>query len=408
MKLFLFDERSTDAWHPFSLTRPAAELLFGAHLLRERLERFAGRPCTATLTRGWLSSFAEPGGPVAHSRDSGLPPGEKLLLSSRFVPGDGERFEGRGNRPVLLVSGSSVAGCYLPEGSAAPGSEWLEVPDGVPLDGDWVERPVVGDLLGGVWNLIALNAERLAADLTAAARGSGMADGRVSAASRVGEGPVHLGQDVRIEPGVVFDTRRGPVRLADGVDVRAGARLEGPLYAGPGTQLLGGSYSSLSAGPQCRLRGEIEDSVILGYTNKAHDGFLGHAYLGRWVNLGALTTNSDLKNNYGPVRLGGPDGEVETGLLKLGCLLGDHVKTAIGTRINTGSVIGAGSNLFGDAMPAKWVPPFSWGSARAAPVYAKDRFLEVAETVMRRRDEPFDAATRKWLAACWSEARGDG
>jgi hypothetical protein len=157
----------------------------------------------------------------------------------------------------------------------------------------------------------------------------------------------------------------------------------------------------------CRLRGEIEESVILGHSNKAHDGFLGHSYVGRWVNLGAMTTNSDLKNNYGPVRLGSPSGPVETGLTKLGCLLGDHVKTAIGTRINTGTVVGAGANLFGDSIPPAWVRPFAWGSDPAGPLFKQDRFLRLAKRVLERRGVEYDEQTDAWLAACWKAGAGE-
>jgi len=207
---------------------------------------------------------------------------------------------------------------------------------------------------------------------------------------------------------VVFDTRNGPIQLADAVEVRAGCRIEGPLYAGPSTVLLGGSIGTSSFGPVCRLRGEVEESTILGYVNKAHDGFLGHSYLGRWVNLGAMTTNSDLKNNYGAIRIGGPGGPVETGLTKLGCLLGDHVKTAIGTLIGTGTVVGAGSNLFGQAMPPNWVPPFSWGSGGVRAVYDRERFVAVAGRVMPRRAVDFDDRTSAWLNACWEAAEETG
>ena len=150
----------------------------------------------------------------------------------------------------------------------------------------------------------------------------------------------------------------------------------------------------------------LEESVVLGYSNKAHHGFIGNAYVGRWVNLGELTTNSDLKNNYGTIRLGGPDGEIETGLLKLGCLLGDHVKTAIGTRINTGTAVGAGANLFGDGLPPKWVPPFAWGGDHESPAFARDRFLDTAARVLERRGVAFDDPTREWLSSCWDVARG--
>ncbi|MEX2608430.1 MAG: hypothetical protein WEA24_00680, partial [Gemmatimonadota bacterium] len=172
--------------------------------------------------------------------------------------------------------------------------------------------------------------------------------------------------------------------------------LAGPAYVGPGSTLLGGSFAAVSIGPACKVRGEVEESVILGHSNKAHDGFLGHAYLGRWVNLGALTTNSDLKNNYGTVRMWTPDGQADTGQMKLGCLLGDHVKTAIGTMLNTGTVAGVGANLFG-GMPPKYVPPFTWGAAADAGPYDIERFLPVAEKAMARRDIPLADGMRTIL-----------
>src|SRR5690606_29076757 len=115
------------------------------------------------------------------------------------------------------------------------------------------------------------------------------------------DGMLQLGDNVTIEPNVVLDFSHGPIRLDDGVTVRAFTRLAGPSYVGAGSTLLGGPYEAASIGPVCRVRGEVEESVILGYSNKAHAGFLGHAYLGRWVNLGAMTANSDLKNSYGTI-----------------------------------------------------------------------------------------------------------
>jgi UDP-N-acetylglucosamine diphosphorylase/glucosamine-1-phosphate N-acetyltransferase len=150
----------------------------------------------------------------------------------------------------------------------------------------------------------------------------------------------------------------------------------------------------------------VEESVILAYSNKAHDGFLGHAYVGRWVNLGAFTTNSDLKNNYGTVRVGAADGPMETGLMKVGCFLGDHVKTGIGTYLNTGTVVGAGSNVFGGAMPPTWIPPFSWGSGRELVEYRLEAFLEVAARVMERREVELDSGTTDVLRKAWEATRG--
>jgi UDP-N-acetylglucosamine diphosphorylase/glucosamine-1-phosphate N-acetyltransferase len=408
MKLYLFDDRVSDTWHPFSLTRPCSELLFGTSLLRERLERFAGRPTSSVLSRPWLEAFKESDAPTVIGRGPLSAEEERLVISSRFVPSAEARFEGRGNKPVLLTTDDEVVGCYLPAGTAGPEQSWLETPDEGVARGEWGRRSVDGGYVDTAWRFVAENPGRLAADLAREAASRGGVEELPEGTWKLGSHALILDSDVLVEPGVVFDTRDGPVRLAERVEVRAGCRLEGPLYVGPSTILLGGAIGTSSIGPVCRLRGEIEESVILGFTNKAHDGFLGHSYLGRWVNLGAMTTNSDLKNTYGPVRIGGPDGPIDTGLRKLGCLVGDHVKTAIGTLVNTGTVVGAGSNLFGGPLPPTWVPPFSWGSEPGGPVYDRDRFLALAQRVLERRDVEFNEGTSEWLASCWDAAdRGD-
>ncbi len=347
----------------------------------------------------------------------------RLLLCSRAVPGPPNGTEGRLphdlREPTTLLIEGRVVGALLPAGASPPDPGWLRHPE--PL-ADAPELELEGQVLERVWDLVAGHPERLRRDLEAeAARRTGReaagarsgSDGSSGAprlpegVARLGDGPVLLGRGGRLEPGVLLDTREGPIWLEDGVEVLAGARLSGPLYAGPRSRLLGGPIACLSAGAFSYLRGEIEESIVLGHTNKAHDGFLGHAYLGRWVNLGASTTNSDLKNNYGPVRLGPPGEEVDTGLLKLGCLLGDHVKTGIGTLLDTGTVVGAGSNLFGGVLPPKWVPPFSWGRGDELVEYRKEAFLQTAEAVMGRREVELGSGGRAWLAAVWEAGRGN-
>jgi len=327
--------------------------------------------------------------------------GDRLFLCSRFVPNDDSRWEVPETAgPAVLLVGDQVVGAWLPSGAEPPDGSWLSEPSGLPGFG---EHKLEGALLQYAWDLVSSNPERLARDLSRLETSS-LPDG----VHRLGTGPISLGADVTIEPGVLFDTRNGGVRLDDGVEVRAGARLAGPIHAGAGSRLLGGAFDTVSAGPRCYLRGEMEETVVLGYSNKAHDGFLGHAYVGSWVNFGAMTTNSDLKNNYGSVRLGDRDGELETGLIKLGCLIGDHVKTAIGTMLNTGSVVEAGANLFGDSRPPKWVRSFAWGHSPGAPVYDRAAFVETALTVMRRRRIETDDQTRGWLTACWDESQNLG
>jgi UDP-N-acetylglucosamine diphosphorylase/glucosamine-1-phosphate N-acetyltransferase len=408
MKLYLFDDRVADSWHPFSLTRPCSELLFGTLLLRERIERFAGRPATSLISRPWLEPFEEEYAPGV-IRPGPLPADEeRLVVSSRYVPSVELRFEGRGDRPILLTTEERVVGLYLPAGTPGPDPEWLASPDEADVPPGWERRCLSGGHVDTAWRFVAENPGRLSADLALDAASRGGTERLPEGTWKLGSDAVMLGADTSVEPGVVFDTRGGPIRLADGVEVRTGCRLEGPLFVGRSTTLLGGAIGSSSIGPMCRLRGEIEESIILGYTNKAHDGFLGHSYLARWVNLGALTTNSDLKNNYGPVRIGGPDGSIDTGLTKLGCLLGDHVKTAIGTRLNAGTVVGTGSNLFGDSLAPAWVPPYSWGSGPGSATYDRDRFLDVAKRVLARRDVKFSDRTEAWLTSCWETGHREG
>jgi UDP-N-acetylglucosamine diphosphorylase/glucosamine-1-phosphate N-acetyltransferase len=222
----------------------------------------------------------------------------------------------------------------------------------------------------------------------------------------LGDHPVVTGAGVTVEPGVVLDASAGPIWLDDGVQVKAFTRMAGPAYVGRGSIVLGGTLESFAIGESCRIRGEFATSVCLSWVNKAHDGHIGHAYLGAWVNLGAETTNSDLKNNYATVKLWTPAGAVDTGEMKIGCFLGDHVKTGIGLLLNTGTLVGAGSNLYGSQMPPTYVPPFSWGTGSDLSAYRVDRFLETAGRAMSRRSVTLSDGLAAQLRAAWDRARG--
>lgn len=403
MKLFLFDDRLADAWRPFALTRPIGEVRFGSLTLRARIERWAELPAAASFTRSWLADFTEHGAPPAVPRDQRPDGGGALLMCSRFVPHDDAPSPGSYSAagPVLFVCRGEIAGYLAPASGDLPDGDWMLDP-GEPAGAEIVELP--GRMLASVWHLVEFGIERLIQDVrrTAADR-TGTPD-LPTGVHVLGNGPIVFGSDVTLEPGVVLDTRRGGVVLGDRVEVRTGARIEGPFVADDDCRFLGGAYSALSAGEHSYLRGEIEATTTFGFVNKAHDGFLGHAVVGRWVNLGALTTNSDLKNTYGPVALGGPQGSESTGLLKLGCLLGDHVKTAIGTFLTTGTVVGAGASVFGDRSPGPWVAPFAWGADGAVGSYDLERFLITTNRVFQRRGAEVDDRVRAWLAACWQQA----
>jgi len=198
---------------------------------------------------------------------------------------------------------------------------------------------------------------------------------------------VWLGDDVHLAVGAALDTSKGPIILDNNVEVMPHCFLEGPLYAGPGCRFKAGStiYGESSFGIGNRLSGEIGESTFGDFANKQHDGFIGHAVLGSWTNLGAMTTCSDLKNNYGNVRVDIGSGQIDSRLRFVGLLMGDHVKTAIGTLFNTGTTVGFASNIFGGVMPPKFVGSFSWGGMPDDPAYDVEKALETAVIVMGRR-----------------------
>jgi UDP-N-acetylglucosamine diphosphorylase/glucosamine-1-phosphate N-acetyltransferase len=228
------------------------------------------------------------------------------------------------------------------------------------------------------------------------------ADFMAAPSNGVPKGSLVLGDPTRlvclgamVEPGVVFDVRNGAVVLDQGSEIRSGTRLEGPTYVGPATKVLGGFIRGSVFGPECRVRGEIAISVFMGYANKSHDGFVGHSIVGPWVNLGAGTTTSNLKNTYGPVRLEVDGERIETGRINIGTLFGDHAKTAIGTMLATGTVVSAGANVFGTPTPPKYLPPFAWGCTGER--MSEDGFLRVAERMMARRNVEFSEQRRESL-----------
>jgi UDP-N-acetylglucosamine diphosphorylase/glucosamine-1-phosphate N-acetyltransferase len=200
----------------------------------------------------------------------------------------------------------------------------------------------------------------------------------------LGSHPAHVERGALVEPYVVFDTTAGPVLVRRGATVQAFTRVVGPCFVGEGALVTADKISGCSIGEVSRVHGEISTSIVLGHANKAHDGFVGHSYLGRWVNLGAGTTTSNLKNTYGTVALWTPGGVRDTGLQFLGTLLGDHAKTGIGLRLTTGSVVGAGANVY-DGMPPKFTPPFAWGGSAPYDTYDVERFVRVAARAMQRR-----------------------
>lgn len=383
--LYLLDPEPGPLWAPFAGARPIAELRAGARLIRERWEAFIGTETTAVFALPHLAGFAEPGSAPVRSREP--VPGPAVVGSSTFAP--------RGvapalpDEPVRLVCGGVTVGWGVPAGrrweGPAPEARSVEVP---------------GVVLHGVHSLLPALEPLLREDVRAMLPGT---DPVPSGSIVIGDPSLVAVTEGLVEPGVVFDTSHGAVVLESGVEVRSGARLEGPVWVGANARILGGSIRSSAVGPRCTVRGEISTSVFLGYANKAHDGFLGHSVVGRWANLGAGTITSNLKNTYGPVRLEVAGHAIETGQMNVGSLIGDHAKTAIGTLLSTGTVLSTGANVFDAVRPPKYVPAFAWGGEGDARM-TREGFLRVVERVFPRRDVIVDEAARTVLGRVYEWA----
>lgn len=366
-------------WAPFAGARPIAELRAGAWRIRERWEATCQAEAVATLG-AHVDGFAE--GDEAPVRPVAPIDGPAVVAASWFAP-TGDRLPALERTTRRLSHGGTTVGWLVPAGE-----RW----DGAHERGEALE--IEGLLLRGSCDLLTALERYLAEDCT---------DFRGAASAGVPEGSIVFGDAANVivmgaavEPGVVFDVRQGAVVLEAGVEVRHGTRLEGPLFVGAHSKVLGGFLRASAFGPECRVHGEIAASVFLGYANKSHDGFVGHSVVGHWVNLGALTTTSNLKNTYGPVRLEVGGRKIETGRQNVGTLFGDHAKTAIGTMLATGTVIGTGAHVFGAPTPPKHVPPFAWGGAGAERLTA-DGFLRVAERVLSRRGVELTVERRRSL-----------
>lgn len=394
LDLIVFDDALARDWYPFTLTRPAGELMLGTLTMRARIEQVTRANCSGYVSSPDLAGFSEEGAPPLLDAATLTADKTTLFISARFVPAWDAAIAT--DRESTLQADGAVVGWVVPAGAAPPSEQQLQQPS----ERRGATQHIKGKLIGHVWDLVHENVAQITDDISHFHPGA-----QCACPPNVfvfGSHPLVCSEGVTIEPGVVFDLTAGPIWLDEGVTVRALSRIAGPMYVGKKSSILGGLHTGSTIGPVCKVHGEVEESVILGYSNKAHEGFLGHAYLGKWVNLGAITTNSDLKNNYGPVTITTPSGQFETGMMKLGSLLGDHVKTAIGTMLYTGTVIGPGTSVFGGTPPTH-VQAFSWGRNE----YKLDRFFEAAERAMKRRDVELTQSQREMLTRVWHKTRAE-
>jgi len=256
-----------------------------------------------------------------------------------------------------------------------------------------------GRWLDEVWDLVGQLGSQLAEDIPI--MGSKLSGAAVENATVIGNHQVYLETGASVEPFVVLDASEGPILIRRGASIASFTRVVGPCYIGENSTIVGDAIRACSIGDVCKVRGEISGSIMLGHSNKGHTGFVGSSYVGRWVNFGAGTTTSNLKNTYGSVQLSTPNGMRDTGLQFLGSLIGDHAKTGIGTMLTTGCVVGAGANVYGATTTPKSIPPFAWGDGEPYDRYEIDKFLEVAARMMGRRHVALSDAARRQLTAAY-------
>ena len=384
---YLYDDLAARALEPFALTRPAGELRAGALLTRERWSQVLGLPCAGSISAPHLADFEEPG--AAPVVDGQLPAGS-WLVNARALPRlDRAPAAGAyriGSRVAAVRLAAALDASELHAGAAA--LDGMERGESAPREGWWVDF---------TWDFIRLLEPMLAAD--AAALGRDATRVTPEGCTVIGEHGVFVERGAVIEPHVVLDTTAGPVLVREAGTIQAFTRVVGPLVVGPHSTVMSDRVAVCSIGDTCKVHGEISNTILLGHANKGHDGFIGHSYLGRWVNLGAETVTSNLKNTYGTVALWTPEGIRDSGLQFLGTMFGDHAKPGIGLRLTTGTVLGAGANVYGSEMPEKAVPPFAWGDSAPYATYKLDKFLEVAERMMARRHIPLTDKARRQLTA---------
>ena len=390
MDVIAFEDAAATDFGPLAAMRHVAALRCGAFTMLERIDRVCGGRAILWGRPEQTEWTAEQGGRAANDAVEGA-----CRLLSAGVIWDREPELPPGS---LGMIGKTVAAAHLPGETVSPEAA---------LRGDWPNGPRVdvsdcGTPVRYPWDLVLRNGEQIAADavgLSAFSRGE--AEERFPGAHFVGQA-IHFEDagTVSIGPGAVLDATDGPIVIGEHVRIKPNATIEGPCVIGEHSlvQHHAQIHDGVTIGPWCKVGGEVEASILQGYSNKQHYGFLGHSYLGEWVNLGAGCTTSDLKNTYGPVSvpLHRADEPIDTGSLFAGLVCGDYAKLGINTAVPTGASIGVGSNVMGSRVP-KHVPAMQWVVDGQMQPFDADKAVVIAERMMARRQRTLGEAGRTLL-----------
>jgi len=409
MRVALFEDRqASEGFAPIALLRPVFELLCGQFSARERVMRFLPVTDWGAFLRSELVEVYQEENPEARVNDlDWLREEPTLFINGRWLADP--KALAKCDPDAAGIIDDSVVFLTLDPSDVSRLTE--DDVDQVLMDLARRRRRVraAGKLAQYPWDLIHHNPVQLQADFGARPFGPSKTRQLGNQVAIVGNiDQVFVDPSASVDPFVVIDARKGPVTIEAGAMIQAFTRLEGPCHVGRQSQLFRANIrEGTSIGPVCRVGGEVEGAILHGYVNKYHDGFLGHSYVCPWVNLGAMSTNSDLKNDYSAVKVPLRGDSIDSGELKVGCFIGDHTKTAIGSLFNTGSSVGVMCLVLpdGELLP-KHIPSFSriWHGdlVEGLPI---EKGLETARYAMERRNCELTDAQQRLLRTIHGETQ---
>ncbi len=404
MRLILVDLPHEKRYHfyPIALCRPIWDLRCGITSLAEKLIAASGAGRVACFLPPYMADAYREESQWPINDPAQLADDDLLVVDARVKAAAVKAFAAGPSRIACDADGRCLCARIAKEDLKRLDTSSIEAL----LESAKTSLPAAGESLATwnyTWDLILENPEQLTVDFRAIGRHGIEGTVEEPNAIRGSRQDVFIGRGATVHPMVVLDAEHGPIYIDEDVQIHPFSRIEGPCFIGKGTIMMGTKCrEGMSIGPVCRIGGEVEESIIQGYSNKAHDGFLGHAYVGQWVNLGALTTNSDLKNDYSDVSVA-LDGKtpINTGSIKVGSLIGDHTKTSIGTLLNTGACVGSMALIAATGKPLpKFIPSFAWFlEGVVTKGFGRKQLYATANKAMGRRKKDWTPA----LENMWEE-----
>ena len=394
MHICIFEDNNCLDFEPLVFSRPVYDLICGTFTLKEKILLSFGNPDYTLHCRNYLQDITKRNN--RGKKVNQLPEEDCLFINGRVVGNNNlkEAFDITNKKKKVFISNNQLAAVFVPQSDMNNINNLKNELFDLSFFKDYEKNEVDVLMVNYIWDLININGEELIKDFElrlSTHSGLNYLNEVSDNVHLINDDQIFVEENVTIKPGVVLDASGGPIYIEKNSKIFPNAVIEGPFFLGESSIVKTGAalYSNTSIGKVCKIGGEIEQSIFMPYSNKQHSGFLGHSYLGSWVNLGADTNNSDLKNNYSKIKVSLSSQEVDTGLQFLGLMIGDHSKSAINTMFNTGTVVGFSSNVFGAGFPDKYIPSFAWGGSENLNSYDLNKSMETAKIVTSRRNIDF-------------------